>query len=203
IGIVQVGGQSMADRYTYIPSIGFFLIMICGAADVLSRTPRGKVLAGATAALTLGVCTVLTSIQLGYWKNSETLFTHALAVTEESFMAHFCLANALIDGGKVDEGLVHLKRTAEIHPSFPNVYGKLGYVAAGQGKFAEAIEEYRQALKYRPDFPEALNNLAWVLATCPDGSLRNGAEAVAAGERACEVTHYRKALFVGTLAAAS
>ena len=76
-------------------------------------------------------------------------------------------------------------------------------MALGQlGRTREAVAQYQEALRLNPDLAGALNNLAWVLATCPDDQLRNGAEAVRLAERACELTHYREPLFIGTLAAA-
>jgi Flp pilus assembly protein TadD len=78
----------------------------------------------------------------------------------------------------------------------------LGATLAAKGRFDEAIENYRKAIQINPKFSEALNNLAWVLATSPDAGLRNGAEAVRLAERACELTHYGEPSFIGTLAAA-
>jgi tetratricopeptide (TPR) repeat protein len=130
------------------------------------------------------------------------LFTHALEVGNESCIARFCLGNALLERGDASNGLANLKRAAELDPSFPNVHGKLAYLEAGAGKFQEALSKYEQALKCRPDFPEALNNLAWLLATCPEAGVRDGKRAVVLAERACQLTGFQKTLYVGTLAAA-
>ncbi len=202
IGIVQVGSQSMADRYAYIPSIGLFIIAAWAGAELVAGPTRQGVLASLAAAVALGGCGILARIQAGYWRSSETLFAHALTINEENYLAHFSLGNALIEKGKTNEGRIHLQRAADLNPSFPSVHGALACLASTQRNYSEAIEHYLEVLKRRPDTAEALNNLAWLLATCPDARVRNGTEAVALAERACKLTGFRRTVFVGTLAAA-
>jgi tetratricopeptide (TPR) repeat protein len=92
-------------------------------------------------------------------------------------------------------------RSAEAHLGYAFALAQIGAALAAQGKLAEAAQHYREALQLQPDLPEVLNNLAWLLATANDTQLRNGAEAVRSAKRACELTRYQEAVFVGTLAA--
>jgi hypothetical protein len=199
IGIVQVGGQAMADRYTYVPAIGLFLLVVWGGAELW---PKSRAISFGGAVLALGVSGILLQRYVSLWKNSETLFTHAIAVTPPNYMARFNLANALIDQGRINEGLAELHLCLEINPRFPDAYGRLAVLATGHGQFKEAVAYYRQALELRPDRPEVLNNLAWLLATCADATIRDGQEAVTLASRACELTGYQKTIYLGTLAAA-
>jgi hypothetical protein len=200
IGIVQVGGQALADRYTYIPSIGLFLMLTWLGLELMK--PNNRPVIVFAVCLLLAGCAWRTRVQAAYWQDSERLFRQALRTTGGNYMIHFCLANALIDNGDVQQGLEHLRISAQLNPSFANAHGKLGYLAALDHRFSEAIAHYQQALKQRPDFPDALNNLAWLLATAPEATFRNGPAAVELAEKACRLTDYRRTLFIGTLAAA-
>jgi tetratricopeptide (TPR) repeat protein len=199
IGIVQVGGQAMADRYTYVPAIGLFLVVVWGGAEL---RPRYRAISIGVALLALGASGILLQRYVSLWKNSETLFTHTIAVTPPNYMARFNLANALIDQGRINEGLAELRLCLEINPRFPDAYGRLAVLATGHSQFKEAVAYYRQALEFRPDRPEALNNLAWLLATCADATIRDGQQAITLALRACELTGFQKTIYLGTLAAA-
>jgi tetratricopeptide (TPR) repeat protein len=201
IGIVQVGSQSIADRYTYIPYVGLFLIIAWTFAELLGKSLPKPAIALAFAAPILA-CIVLTRSQVRYWKNGETLFSHALAVTTNNLTAELILGSALTDNGKLPEAMAHFEAALRLDPKYADAHGKLAYILAGQGKFSEAVQHYRQALETKPDLPEALNNLAWILATHLDAQFRNGAEAVRLAERACQLTKNQKTIYIGTLAAA-
>jgi Flp pilus assembly protein TadD len=119
------------------------------------------------------------------------------------------LGVALADKGRFDEAIKNYRQAIQLNPNYSDALSNLGVVLAAQGRFDEAIESYRQAIQLNPNYSDAqnnpagaLNNLAWVLATCPDAGLRNGADAVHLAERVCELTHYGRPLFIGTLAAA-
>jgi len=116
--------------------------------------------------------------------------------------AEFDLGHALLQQGKVDEAIPHLEQAVKISPDFAVAQYNLGKALLQKGWPIEAIENYRKAVQITPDYVEALNSLSWILATCPDASLRNGAEAVEDGQKACALTHYQKPLLVETLAAA-
>jgi tetratricopeptide (TPR) repeat protein len=202
IGLVQVGEQSMADRYNYLPSVGLFIVAIWGLAPLAARNRPLQYSLSCLTILCLLACIGLTHQQVQFWRNSESLFTHALEVTADNAIAQFSLANALIDSGRVDEGASHLRKAIEIQPELADAHGRLAFLLVSQGKIDEAIKHYDLTLQLRPNLPEALNNLAWMKATYPDPKYRDGSEAVRLAERACEITHFDKTVFIGTLAAA-
>jgi hypothetical protein len=201
IGLVQVGGQAMADRYTYIPLIGIFVMIAWAGKELGGHRPYAKFLRGTVTAAALVACLVLTGRQVRYWRNSETLCRHAIAVTANNYKAHFNLGLALIDEGKTDAGIAQMYEALAIAPGFG---GRMQFtdILVQQGRIPEAMEQYRIILQQNPNLPLALNNLAWLLATDEDPKLRNGTEAVRLAERACDLTHYQTMTFISTLAAA-
>jgi Tfp pilus assembly protein PilF len=202
LGLVQVGSQSMADRYSYIPFIGLFLVLGWGIPDILARIRHREAFLMPLSATVLVVLAVLTAIQVRFWKSSESLFSHALAVTKFNLTAQLALGCALVDNGKTSDALPHLEEALRLDPNLGEAHARVAYIRAGEGKFDEAIAHYQLALKSKPDLTEALNNLAWLMATHPDPRFRNGPEAVRLAERACRLTHDEKTIFIGTLAAA-
>ena len=229
IGLVQVGSQAYADRYTYIPLIGVMIAVVWMAVEIgrsretrefremdrSGRTPgeaaragayRFCVFRGCTAALLalaiVGALAWRTSAQLAYWEDTGTLFGRALALDPNNVQALHGLGVHLVDRGRIEAGKPLLERAIQLQPQYPEPLGSMADLLDGQGKYAEAIAFYRAALKANPDHPGVLNNLAWLRASCPDPSFRNGPEAVRLARRACELTGYGKPLFVGTLAAA-
>jgi protein O-mannosyl-transferase len=327
IGLAQVGEQAMADRYTYIPSIGLWILTIWGGYELIRRWRYhviALVMAGSAAII---LCLVVTRLQLGYWKDSETLFRHALAVTEsnglahnnlgivllskgqtdeainqfqevvrlkpaaaeshenlgnallkknqtdeainqfqeavrlkpDSPLAHRGLGNALFDKGQIGEAISEFRETIRLEPDSAdahvnlgvallktnqtdeainqfqeairlkidnaNARYNLGITLLNKGQTDKAISEFRETIRLKPDDvdaqrmlaralelknksdelmsnPAALNNLAWKLATSSDAKNRDGTFAVKLAERACEQTHYRETVMIGTLAAA-
>jgi tetratricopeptide (TPR) repeat protein len=203
IGIIQAGVQAMADRFAYVPLIGLFIMVVWGLGDWAERGGwrRGYGTFG-FAALVLAGCALLTSRQLSYWQNTTTLFVHALQVTSNNSCAHFSLGNELADQGKTQQAMKEWETALEIEPSRADIHGRIASSLSWQGNFSEAIARYRRALEIDPDLAEVLNNLAWLLATCPEASQRNGPEAVQLAFKACELTRFRRTIMVGTLAAA-
>ena len=164
IGLVQVGLQSMADRYAYLPSIGLF-IMVAWAV------PRGRVqrhgsqdVAAATATVVLVACAAVSWSQIQYWKNNETLFRHALNVTANNFVAHNNLGNDLADRGKIADAIIEYKAALQLRPDHAELRNNLGVALARQGKLEEALAEYAEALRIDPDCVEAHNSLGLALA---------------------------------------
>jgi protein O-mannosyl-transferase len=295
--------QSIADRYTYLPSIGVFLAMAWGMAGLATRSRAWRTGMVLGAIVLLGGCLLETRYQLHYWRNTATLFRRAAEVTPQSnSMSYYMLGNAEAEAGNLAEAarcyraalriapdfveahdqlgkvFIQQKKFAEAeaqfgeilqqHPYDANAHKHLGDVLVREGKYAEAdaeyasalmtkpddslinharaiakfkaegetkltglfnslktrptseahtqiaiilavkeeyaeaIRHYLEALRLRPDSPEALNNLAWLLATCPEAPVRDGIQAVKYAERACQLTQYRMIPFVGTLAAA-
>jgi tetratricopeptide (TPR) repeat protein len=303
IGLVQAGMQSIADRYTYLPSIGLFIIAAWGMAGLASLSRIWRTSMTLSAAALLLACLLDTRYQLRYWRDSITLFSHAVEITREgNSMSYYLLGNAYGESGNLDEAARNFQATLRIDPNFEEARDQLGHVlflqkkfeAAGaqfdeilqrnpynanahkhlgdtlaarkkyaeaeaeysnallaspndaaisealavatlkaenektltnlycalkilptpeihiqiaiilaiKGEYPDAVRHYLEALRLKPDSPDVLNNLAWLLATCPDAHLRAGTQAVKQAERACELTHYTKTFYVGTLAAA-
>ena len=167
IGLVQVGGQSLADRYTYVPLIGLFIALVWGAVALLRKAQRSP---GATPGLaTLGgvallACTVLTARQLRHWQNSETLFRHTLVVTANNVVAHVNLASTLLDQNRFNEAAEQCRLALAIRSDSTDALKNLGLALAGSGQWAEAIPHYQRALEINPTDDQALNSLGLALA---------------------------------------
>jgi Flp pilus assembly protein TadD len=180
IGIVQVGDQAFADRYSYITLTGLFIIVAWGAPDLLGKWRYRKTLLWTCSLVVLSVLGVCAHIQQRYWKDSLTLCARAIAVTEDNFKAHFFMARMLFLRGD-NEGVVeHCKETIRVKPNFVDAHNLLGTALIRMGKVDEAIECFEDALEVAPDFGPAHANLGLTLAT--KGKYDNAVE------------HYRMAL---------
>ena len=160
IGLIQVGDQAMADRYTYIPFIGLFIMLSWGAADLLGKLPKGKVWAVVPMIILIPAMMAVTWTQAGYWKNSVTLFERALAVTNENSLTHNNLGVALEKSGQTQKALEHYQKALEINPEYSVAHNNVGNVLLGQRKTRKAIEHYSISLQIDPDYYLAHNNLA-------------------------------------------
>jgi len=156
-GLVQVGRQSMADRYTYISYVGLFIAIVWGVRTFATRFARAL---PAIAIAILAACSVATFVQAGYWKNSEALFSRALDVTSRNDIAHLSLGAAMLEGGDAQDALVHFRAAAEIDPSNAIVQSDLGRALAAIGDAAGAEAALRQAIALDPTLAEAYRNLA-------------------------------------------
>ncbi|HEY3853590.1 MAG TPA: tetratricopeptide repeat protein [Verrucomicrobiae bacterium] len=276
IGLVQVGNQAMADRYSYLSTVGLWIMVTWAVRDCVDSGKLPRPLAALAEGLTILACIVLTSMQLPYWRNTHTLFAHADEATGGSYVAcynlgcdamaeknypeaidfftkaltaepdsagwadhapdynnmgyvylqvgditkavanfekalklrpnygeaYYNLGCAFLDNKQPAEAIDCLQRALAIDLSVAAIHYKLANALAQTNQYAKAILEYRQALKLRPDWDEPANNLAWLLATCPDRALRNGAEAVTIAKQASERSQNRSPIILGTLAAA-
>jgi tetratricopeptide (TPR) repeat protein len=151
IGLVQVGTQSMADRYAYIPSIGFFLAIVLLACDFAQAAQIPKIIAAGIAAVILAACILQTEFQLQFWANTETLFRHALAVTQNNDVAHLNLGLELESQGKLGEALGEYDKTLLINPGYPELHNNLGLILDQLNRHTESLAEYRVAVSLRPD----------------------------------------------------
>ncbi len=159
IGLVQVGIQSMADRYSYVPLIGLFILVAWGVSEAIPpRSWRAPVLA-VGAGLVLSACAILTFRQVQYWRDSEALFTHAVQVTEKNYLAYNNLGYYLSGKGNVDGAMENYRKSLAINPNYEDALNNLGYAFAGRKQYLEAIPLYERALRVRPEHPEVHNNL--------------------------------------------
>jgi protein O-mannosyl-transferase len=279
IGIVQVGEQGHGDRYMYLPHVGLFLLIVWLAADVLAVGQFGWRFAAATAAGIIVALGCAAFAQTSFWRNSETLWRHALAVTSDNDFAHnnlgyLCvdrdeldeailhfetavkirsrktdphysvgsafvemnLADALARKGRPDEAMVHFEQAIKLQPNYADAYYNRGNVLFAKGRIEEAISDWEKTLKLRPDDADAhtclgnallrqglqneaithyqtaaalapndfhsRNNMAWLMATSSDDSVRDGAKAVELAEQAVALSGGKEPNFIRTLAAA-
>src|SRR5437667_3767658 len=280
IGLVQVGEQGHADRYTYLPSIGLFLLAVWLVANATAVTQRTSRVAVPAAVIIVVIALAWASfIQTSYWRNSETLWTRALAVTSDNDVAHnnlgyLCadrgeldkaishfetalrirsskpdthydvgsafvqmnLADALARKGQSDEAMLHYEEAIKLQPNYADAYYNRGNVLFAKGRIDEAIADWEKTLQIQPDDadahtclgnallrqgspreaianyekalalapkdPHSRNNIAWVLATSSDASIRDGARAVEFAQEAVELSRSRDPNFLRTLAAA-
>jgi tetratricopeptide (TPR) repeat protein len=309
IGLVQVGSQAHADRYTYLPQIGLYIMIVWTVSDISVSWPRRRqLLAGLTVA-TIAILAVLTRKQTAYWRDSESVWRHAIAATSANDTAfrnlgdvlfakeryddalieyhhaltvngknagaenglgsafsrkgmfdqaithyhraielrpqdaenhnnlgnalcqtgafkdgiaeyrralelrpdpanlynaetHFNLANVLLRLGQIDEAIANYQQSLQIQPNDAAAHDNLGTALARKGFFAEALGEYRVALKLDPRSATTNGDFAWVLATCPDRTLRNGPKAVQLAEQARDLTGNKDPVMLRTLAVA-
>ena len=281
IGIIQVGEQGHADRYTYLPHVGLFVAVVWFSIDVATVRGSKPQVAVTTAAAVLVILALawVAFIQTSYWRNSEALWMHALAVTSDNDVAHnnlgyLCndrgeldnaishfesaarirsgkrdphydlgsafvqmnLGDALARKGRSDDAMVHydeairlqpdyadayynrgtvlfakgrideaitdLTKALEMHPNDADAHTSLGNALLQKGSLREAIAQYVTALALAPEDPHSRNNLAWVLATASDSSIRDGPKAVGFAQEAVQLSGGREPLFLRTLAAA-
>ena len=162
IGLVQVGGQAMADRYTYIPLIGLFIIVAWGVSDLFKKWQHKKNFLGVSIMIILSSLAWKTFHQLGYWKNGIVLFENAVSVTENNYLAHNNLGTAYgpVD---LDKAIYHYKAALKIKPDYVTAFFNLGIVMEKKGKTDEAIANYLEALRINPNYLEVYNNLGVVL----------------------------------------
>src|SRR6266536_3282544 len=282
IGLVQVGEQARGDRYTYLPQIGLYVLIVWGITDLMApivmrnsgsrpvatglrpvtrgsrgvRTegPQGRGYRPFCAAIGAAIITALSwraFVQTSYWENSETLWNHTLAITPDNDMAHNNLGYLFLRRGEFDKAIshfetalkirsgnasAHYEKAAKLRPDYGDAYFNLGSVLLRQGRIGEAIAQWQKALATQPndgDFhtvlgnaflkrglqkdaiaeyehaarissqdPLARNNLAWLLATSSDASIRDGNRAIELAEQAVQLSGGKDPTYLRTLAAA-
>jgi len=195
LGIVQVGSQAMADRYTYIPSIGLFLVLVLGIHELAARARLsagpfcafqwGRPFFASVGGIALAACLICASRQLSYWQNPEKLFRHTIAVTSDNYVAYDYLGAALHDVGKFDEALAAFRASVEITPRFPQSQCNLGTILLEHGDLEESVAHLTAALEMDPGngdarrnlgdaltqlnrLPEAISHLSQAIAAKPD-----------------------------------
>ena len=163
IGLVQVGSQRMADRYTYVPLIGLFIVLAWGIPDLLARWSYRRIALPVAAGLAIVTCALIAGRQVQFWKNSEALWTHALQVTTDNHIAHNKLGDVRAAQGRLDAAVTHYTEALRISPGFMEVHNNLGVVLARLGRADEALTHYTEALRSAPSSVDAHNNLGNIL----------------------------------------
>ena len=171
IGLVQVGIQSMADRYTYVPLIGIFIMLAWSIPGQWAKWPSPGLVFGAVTGGVLMVLLTCTEVQLQYWRNSVTLFSHTVELTNNNILAEYNLAEALARQGDEDQAIVHYQKALAIHPnpveaqynSQTQAHFNLGLIYRSQKRWAEAESEFRAFLRDEPDEARAHAALAEAL----------------------------------------
>jgi tetratricopeptide (TPR) repeat protein len=162
IGLVQVGSQAMADRYTYVPLIGLFVMIAWGGAELVGRWRLKPKLVVIATGVVLVALTMAARKQIRYWTNSITVFEHAIEVTGNNWVAHHNLGKALNDIGRNTEAFQHYSEALRIKPNSAHIHVNFGSALLARGKINEAANHFKYALKLDPDFAEAYNNLGLV-----------------------------------------
>ena len=163
IGLVQVGGQAHADRYTYLPQIGLYLVIVWVIRDWTAGWRWRRPALGMAAFSVVAVLMVCSLKQTAYWQSDESLWTHALACTSENYTAHNNLGYVLVAQGQPAEAIKHYQEALAINPNYSEVINNLGTALLNQGRLDEAAKYYHRALEIYPDFAEAYNNLGILL----------------------------------------
>jgi tetratricopeptide (TPR) repeat protein len=197
IGLVHVGPQAYADRYTYIPYIGLFLMIAWGLPEFLSKLPYRRAVLGAAMALVLTAMGLCAYRQTCFWKDSITLFSHAIEVTKNNYIMHVSLGFSYDVLGRREEAIKAYQQSIRIDPNYPKAYYNLGITYGKLGHYQEAIEANQQVIRIDPDYAKAYNNLGAAYS-----KLGRWQEAIDSARRACELTHHRDAAFLSTLAMA-
>lgn len=182
IGIVQVGSQAMADRYTYIPMIGLFIVVAWGSYDLLGRGSSKQAPLLVTAVLIIATLTAMSWTQARYWQNSNFLWARAVDATSDNYRAHTAYGSLMEDQGALTQAVKHFTRAAQIQPSHAIAHNKLGAVLSDLNRPVDAIGHYENALRIQPDFAEAHNNLGNALNTV--------------GRREEALKHFKKAISI-------
>ena len=162
-GLFQAGDQAMADRFSYLPLIGIYLIIAWAARDLALHIRPWRLYLGVTVPILLLTLTIVTWFQVGYWHSSRTLFEHALTVTRGNYMAHQVLGNVFAREERWNEAAAHLGQAICIHPQFAQARFNLAVLLEGQGKTDLAEAQYLRAIGIKPDFAKAHNNLGILL----------------------------------------
>ena len=154
IGLVQVGVQSMADRYMYLPGIGLFILVVWGLNDVLNLRPQWRPMLTLAGGVSLAGCLAVASLQLGYWQNSMRLFLHAVKVTTDNYAAYNCLGGVLEKAGKKDEAMALYAESVRVQSDYPLGQFNLGMMLLENGRTEEGLSHLNTAARLMPHNPD-------------------------------------------------
>lgn len=159
IGIVQVGGQAFADRYSYVSSIGLFIIIAWGSGEIAERLRMSSAAVSGAAAGLIFLIACVTARQLRYWRNSETVFAHALAVTKDNVVANINYGAALVERQRYEDAIPYFSEAARLKPDDVKAEYNIGFALSKLGRNAEAIEHFHATLNRDPTYVPAWTNL--------------------------------------------
>jgi len=181
IGLIQVGSQGHADRYTYLSQIGLYILLAWAATDALASRFQRRIL-GVTASVAIILLAWCAHIQASYWRSGESLWRHAIAATSENFIAHDGLGQFLLDHGRLDEAIDQFQIALNIAPKYPMARTNLGIAVAKKGRIDEAIAHFQAVLENYPNDAKAYHNMGTALAKKGDSQ-----SAIAAYEKALSI----------------
>jgi protein O-mannosyl-transferase len=163
IGLVQSGGQAMANRYMYLPMLGLLIIIACAAKDFVANRLRMKIVVAILAAVLLSALVILTRIQVGHWQNSITLYEYTLKVTQNNALAENNYGIALFEAGRFDEAISHFNKALSITPKMAEAEKNLGRAYLEQGKAGDAVACFRKVIENNKTSAEAYSHLGSAL----------------------------------------
>ncbi|MCE5250890.1 tetratricopeptide repeat protein [bacterium] len=163
IGLVQVGIQALADRYTYIPIIGLFIMAAWGIPECMKRWNYRNIALSVVTGVLVTASTAAAWVQTGYWRDSSTLFRHAVDVTSNNYLAHNNLGAFLEERKEHDEAIRHFEEALRINPDYPDANNNLGVLLNGLGRSEEAMDHFSRVLRVNPNHARAHNNMGSVL----------------------------------------
>jgi tetratricopeptide (TPR) repeat protein len=162
LGLTQTSLISMADRYTYLPLIGLFLIVAWGGSELMERWHCSRTVSAMAVVVLLAVAATGTWFQTRYWKTSETLWKHTIDVAKDNLLAHYSLGVALASHGKSEEAILHYNEALRIYPNYAKAHNNLAILLTNLGRLAEARDHLLLVIRLDPKFWQAYNNVASV-----------------------------------------
>ncbi len=163
-GLVQIGMQAVADRYTYIPLIGLFIIIVWGVGDLLARFQSRRIIIPVSVGLLILILSIVTRLQVSRWESSISLLQYTLSVTTNNPLVDNNLGVALDRQGKAQEATAHFAEALRWDPNYVDAYKNLGAALARQGRVQEALVNYEKVLKIRPDDAEVHYRMGFLMA---------------------------------------
>jgi protein O-mannosyl-transferase len=165
IGLVQVSTQSMADRYSYLPSVGLWIMLAWAVRDGIGRRPFLRTAAALAGGLAVIACIVLTRVQIHYWRNTRALFMRAAEVTDQYYLAYYNIGCYALDEGEYAEAIAYFKKALSAEPDstlwsdHSSAYNDLGFAYLREGQISNAVANLEKALALRPNYPQAYYNM--------------------------------------------
>ena len=202
IGLLQSGTQAMANRYMYIPMVGLLIGIGWAIRDFIIKRPHFRIAAAVICLIAMSSMLILTQIQVRHWQNNTTLFGYTLKVTENNILAENNCGMILLEAGNTNEAIEHFKNVRRINKNHVNAYINLGKAYNQLGQYGLAIQNLNKALELKPNSVEALNNMAYVLATADNPSIQDANKAIEFAQRACKLTGYKEPVMLDTLSIA-